>query len=375
MSSCVSAHGRFGAVTTEAFGRASNEAAFDGTHACEQQVMDALSDYQAACDKVDTLTGDYSDTKSLQSFCLQKKGIRLAIPGESGTVSVQTQVLPTSTDSGFLFRTSSSAAAPTASSVPAGAGAVAATSNSIALYAGIGAGIAFVVIGVIVCLVSQKRRKQASLERLEMEYTYQPNSQKVYNMPSAPHYPLSGTAAVPTPPPPAANLQHPAEPIKSSENQDSSGKIPIPSSSGEEKSNTLGGVAIPISAPPSKDKSSMMNASYVTSTSSNEKQRDNGSNSLDMSVPQVTATLNPNEWSVSEVVAWARDIPHFGTKIGNIMLEYQVSGRVLMGLTRDSMKDELGLVFGEVSQLEASIAQLRGELLAQEQGLPPSYDA
>ncbi|KAJ3224237.1 hypothetical protein HDU78_011027, partial [Chytriomyces hyalinus] len=98
-------------------------------------------------------------------------------------------------------------------------------------------------------------------------------------------------------------------------------------------------------------------------------------NTLNVTVPPVPVTSDPNDWSVIEVAAWARAIPHFGDKFGNIMVEYQVSGSVLMGLTRDSMKDELGLVFGEVTQLEASIAQLRRGLLMQDEGLPPGYDA
>ncbi|KAJ3234469.1 hypothetical protein HDU78_005830 [Chytriomyces hyalinus] len=357
MSSCLTASARFSAVTQDAFARARGDAAFDGTYACQQQIMDALSDYQDACkDTVRTLTGDYSDTQSLQSFCLQKTGIKLTIPGASGTLSAPTQVQSTSTD--FAFRTSSTLP-PTASSVPAGAGPAAAASNSIALYAGIGAAITFAVIAAILCIASQKRRKdQAALERLQMPYTYQP--QKAYNMPSMPGYILSAPMPVPTPQP-AANLQYPADPTKSSENQYTDAKVPVPLSTGDDKS------------------SSMMNASYVPANYPNEKQRDNipsdGSIALDTAVPQVPGTLDPNEWSVSEVVAWARAIPHVGTKLGNIMLEYQVSGRVLMGLTRDSMKDELGLVFGEVTQLEAGIAQLRGELLVQEEGLPPSYDA
>ncbi|KAJ3383784.1 hypothetical protein HDU80_001150 [Chytriomyces hyalinus] len=371
MSSCLSASARFSAVTHDAFSRARGDAAFDGTYACQQQVMDALSDYQDACkETVRTLTGDYSDTQSLQSFCLQKAGINLTIPGASGTLSAPTQVQSTSTD--FAFRTSSSLP-PVASSVPVGAGPAAAASNSIALYAGIGAAITFAVIAAIVCFASQKRRKdQAALERLQMPYTYQQDSQKAYNMPSIPGYNLSATMPVPTPQS-AANLQHPADPIESSESQYTD---PIKLS---ESQYTAAKVPVPLSTTGDDKSRSMMNASYVPANYSNEKQRDNvpsdGSIALDMAVPQVPGSIDPNEWSVSEVVAWARAIPHVGTKLGNIMLEYQVSGRVLMGLTRDSMKDELGLVFGEVTQLEAGIAQLRGELLVQEQGLPPSYDA
>ncbi|KAI8832278.1 hypothetical protein BJ741DRAFT_710936 [Chytriomyces cf. hyalinus JEL632] len=384
MSSCQSAFARFGAVTQTAFGQGPSEAVFDGTYACQQQVMDALSDYQDACgkDRVRTLTGDYSDTQSLQSFCFQKKAVVLMIPGESGTLSAPTQVQSTSADPGFQFPTSITAAPPAssvppiASSVPVGAGPVAAASNSIALYAGIGAGIAFVVIVAIVFFASQKRRKeQAALERLQMPYTYHSDAQKAYNMPSMPDYNLSATVPVPTPQP-KVNLQYPAESIRSSESQYSSGKIPVPSSMGDEKSSTWNAAATPISALVSDEKRSMMNASYVPANSSNEKQRDHfpsdGSVALDMAAPQVSATLDPIEWSVSDVVAWARAIPHFGDKLGNIMLEFQINGRVLMGLTRDSMKEELRLVFGEVAQLEAGIAQLRG---VQGEGLPPSYDA
>ncbi|KAJ3242464.1 hypothetical protein HDU81_003170 [Chytriomyces hyalinus] len=148
------------------------------------------------------------------------------------------------------------------------------------------------------------------------------------------------------------------------------------------------------SAPVSDKKRNMMNAAYSTPTFSNDKQRGiimsgpktnqflagnvkphQDSSALEMFEPSVPVPSDPNNWSVPEVEAWARTLPHFGNKLGNIMLEFQINGHVLMGLTRDSMKDELSLVFGEIAQLETDIARLRGRQRLQEEGLPPRYDA
>ncbi|KAJ3234470.1 hypothetical protein HDU78_005831 [Chytriomyces hyalinus] len=296
----------------------------------------------------------------------------------------------TSTVSGRQVRASSSTVSPTSSSVPAAAGfSTVSESNSIGLYAGVGVGIVVVVIAAIVFFVTRNRRKQAAIERLnQIPHEDLQDQHKGYDTLNDT---LSINATVASPvAPPAINLHKHAEEIHSSESQKSSGKICIPSSS------SWDALATPISdsSPGPVSKSSIMNAAYVTPTYPGDKKRaivtPDGSNTqqfivadsrpyhvgnaLEILQPPVLVTLDPYKWSVAEVEAWARGLPHFGNKLGNIMLEYQINGRVLMGLTRDSMKEELGLVFGEVSQLEADIAQLRGELLVREEGSPPDYD-
>ncbi|KAJ3236424.1 hypothetical protein HDU81_010807 [Chytriomyces hyalinus] len=385
-SKCQSASARFTSANTDAIVQATTSAIVDGTYLCLQPVMDALADYQAACgkDHVKTLSSNFSDTQSLQSFCLQTTGVALAIAGESGTLLAQTQVqstVTTSIVSGFQFHTSSTVSPTPTLSVPDVSGLVATANNSVVLYAGIGATTMFILIVSIGCFARQRRRNQAALKQLQMPHAYPQDSNKAYSVPGIPRYNLSATTAAVPVPPPAEKLQYTAQPIQSSGSQYSSGKVSTPSSS---KLNDL--PTTPISAPVSDEKTSMMNAAYVSATHSNVKVPSDGSNilasniadagkTIDMTVPQGPVTSNPNEWSVAEVVAWARTIPHFGSKLGGIMLEYQVSGHVLMGLTRDSMKDELGLVFGEVTQLETSIAQLQVGSSVQENGLPPSYDA
>ncbi|KAJ3391661.1 hypothetical protein HDU80_011002, partial [Chytriomyces hyalinus] len=241
----------------------------------------------------------------------------------------------------------------------------------------------------IVFFVTRNRRKQAAIERLnQMPHEDLQDEHKGYD---ALNDTLSINATVASPvAPPAINIHKHAEEIHSSESQKSSGKICIPSSSSWDALPT----PISDSSPGPVSKSSIMNAAYVTPTYPGDKKRAivtpdarnpqqfivadsmpyHVANALEISQPPVLVTLDPHKWSVAEVEAWARALPHFGNKLGNIMLEYQINGRVLMGLTRDSMKEELGLVFGEVSQLEADIAQLRGELLVQEEGSPPDYD-
>ncbi|KAJ3266609.1 hypothetical protein HDU77_000160 [Chytriomyces hyalinus] len=470
MSSCQSAFARFAAVKQDAFGRGGSAAAFDGTYVCEQQFMDALGAYQNACgkDQVRTLTGDYSDTQGLQSFCLQKKGIMLAIPEDpvpppspvqttdqpvqptvqppvqppvqspiqteqpvqpvqpgqpvqsvdpsvqvnpgqpsqgaqpqtlqptnaAGSAAVPSAGAASSATAGNGFRFGGSPAAPT-SAVPAGGVGSAAGdgSNSTGLYAGIGvvAVIAVLAVAAFVTTQQRRRRKQAAIDRLRQmpnPYTQQPYVMQGY------------TNSSPALVPPMLNVPSVVGGIRTSGSHYSSGKTPFnaPSSgAGDDRSSTWNVFTAPIPAPALDEKSSMMNAAYAarsTPTISSSRQRDSllsdGSNvqrfntvashavSADrssVSLPPVPTSSDPNQWTVAEVEAWARGLPHFGDKLGNIMLEYQINGRVLMGLDRNAMKDELGLVFGEVSQLEADIAQLRGQLPVQEEGLPPGYDA
>ncbi|KAI8832279.1 hypothetical protein BJ741DRAFT_614905 [Chytriomyces cf. hyalinus JEL632] len=296
----------------------------------------------------------------------------------------------TSTVSGSQVRASSTSS-PTSSPVSAAAGFSPATeSNSIGLYAGVGVGIAGVIIAAVVFFVTQNQRKRAAIERLhQMPHEDLQDQHKGYD---ALNDTLSINANVASPTaPPAINLHSHADAIHSSESQKLSGKIQFPASSSWDV------LATPISdaSPAPVSKISLMNAVYVTPTYRGDEKRDivtsdgprstqqfivadsrpyHVGNALEIPQPPVLVTMDPSKWSVAEVEAWARALPHFGNKLGNIMLEYQINGRVLMGLTRNTMKDELGLVFGEVSQLAADIAQLRDASLS-EAGLPPGYDA
>ncbi|KAI8832281.1 hypothetical protein BJ741DRAFT_291043 [Chytriomyces cf. hyalinus JEL632] len=82
--SCFDAFGNWGRVRQSAFGNADNASALDGTYACNQQVMDALAAYVAACgSNASTQTDAFSDPQSLQSFCMQRKGIQLSVPAVS----------------------------------------------------------------------------------------------------------------------------------------------------------------------------------------------------------------------------------------------------------------------------------------------------
>ncbi|KAJ3231475.1 hypothetical protein HDU78_007701 [Chytriomyces hyalinus] len=298
-----------------------------------------------------------------------------------------------------LVRTSSSNVSPTASSVPASAGSsTVSENNSIGLYVGVGVGIAVAIIAAVVFLVTRSRRKDS--ERLrQVPHEDLQHQHKAYDTAIDS---LSTTVASPAVAV-AISLDNHTDAAHSSESQGSSDRVHIASSIGDNRSSAWDAtIPIPASsrAPALDTKLGIMNAAYAAPTYPIDKKRDifttdgattsrqfivadsklqhHVGNAREIPHPPSPApapgTLDPNEWGVSEVVAWARAIPHFGTKLGNIMLEYQVSGHVLMGLTRDSMKDELGLVFGEVTHLEAGIAQLRG-LLVQDEGLPPGYDA
>ncbi|KAJ3236421.1 hypothetical protein HDU81_010804 [Chytriomyces hyalinus] len=484
MSSCQSAFASWGAADQGAFGQADTTSAFDGTYACQQQVMDALAAYQAACgrDQVRTLTSNYSDTQSLQSFCMQKKGVMLSIPADpvqppppttqqpppvqtsdqpvqppvqspvqppvqspvqppvqtgqpvqpsqpgqpvdtavqvnpgqpsqggqrqtlqpsnavggqsSAGAAVRTAGAASSVTGANGFRFTGSAASPTSAVPVAGGGSVADNgSNSTGLYAGIGVAAAVAVLGVAAFVVRQqrRRRKEDAIDRLrQIPNSYSERERQPYGM-------HGYTASTPASAPPMLNVPSVAGGVRTSGSQYSSGKTPFnaPSSgAGDDRSSTLHVFA---AVPPLDEKSSMMNAAYAprsTPTISSSRQRDSllsdGFNAQRVntaasypvsayrsspSLPPVPTTSDPNQWTVAEVEAWARSLPHFGNKLGDVMLEYQINGRVLMGLDRDAMKDELGLVFGEVSQLEADIAQLRGGLVGvrDEEGLPPDYD-
>ncbi|KAJ3230320.1 hypothetical protein HDU78_008491 [Chytriomyces hyalinus] len=410
MSSCQSAYGSFAAVNQDAFGRAGSAAKLDGSYVCEQQVMDALAAYQNACakDQVRTLTRDYSDTQSLQSFCLQKKGILLAIPADPPS-PVQTtdqqspvqspiqtlqpadpsvQVNPaqpqTLQPTNAVGGECSGAALPSAgvtSSVTAGNGlrltASAAAPTSTARAVRVEPTDLYTAIGVTVGVATLLFVGVVVAKQIPNPYTEQPYIMQEY------------TNSPPALVPPVLNVPSVAGGIRTSGSQ--------LTGAGDDRSSTRNVFTAPIRAPALDERSSMMNAAYAarsTPTISSSRQRDSllsdGSNmqhfntvashavsidQLSVPLPPVSTTSDPNEWTAEEVEAWARSLPHFGDKLGNIMLEYQINGRVLMGLDRNAMKDELGLVFGEVSQLEADIAQLRGELPVQEEGLPPVYDA
>ncbi|KAJ3236422.1 hypothetical protein HDU81_010805 [Chytriomyces hyalinus] len=293
------------------------------------------------------------------------------------------------------------------SAVPAGAGSsLADESNSTGLYVGVGVGIAVVVIAAIAFFVTRNRRKQAAaLERLhQAPHEDLQDQHKGYD---ALNDTLSINATVASPAAQAAvNLHTHVDAI---DTQHFNGKAPVPSSSswnpqhkgydtaidvgkvpvapsvGENRNTAWNAYKASAPSPAPVSKSSMMNAAYVPPTY--RKSETDGAqqfivadstpyhvgNAQEVSQPPHLVTSDPSKWSVAEVEAWARALPHFGSKIGNIMLEYQINGRVLMGLTRDSMKDELGLVFGEVAQLEADIAVLRA-VGVREDGLPPGYD-
>ncbi|KAJ3231477.1 hypothetical protein HDU78_007703 [Chytriomyces hyalinus] len=423
MSSCQSAYGSFAAVNQDAFGRAGSAAKLDGSYVCEQQVMDTLAAYQNAFakDQVRTLTRDYSDTQSLQSFCLQKKGILLAIPADppspvqttdqQSPVQSPIQTLqpadpsvqvnpaqprtlqPTNAVGGERSGTALPSAGVT-SSVTAGNGrltasaaaptstARAVTDGTTDLYTAIGITVGVATLLFVGVVVAKERwwREQTAIRRSQQmpnPYTEQPYIMQEY------------TNSPPALVPPVLNVPSVAGGIRTSGSQ--------LTGAGDDRSSTKNAFTAPIRAPALDERSSMMNAAYAarsTPTISSSRQRDSllsdGSNmqhfntvashavSMDQSsvpLPPVSTTSDPNEWTAEEVEAWARSLPHFGDKLGNIMLEYQINGRVLMGLDRNAMRDELGLVFGEVSQLEADIAQLRGDLPVQEEGLPPVYVA
>ncbi|KAJ3391659.1 hypothetical protein HDU80_011000 [Chytriomyces hyalinus] len=486
--SCIDAFANWGSVRQAAFGSADNASALDGTYVCQQQVMDALAAYVAACgSNASTQTNDYSGPQSLQTFCMQRKGIQLSVPvvsnppapspdppvqpspnqpvpttaapqpsqqpqpvqpvpSQNSAQPVQpvqpiqptqgssqpdqpNQPAPTTAGAGSgqpqstaagairssdasnnrntvsfnngvagvqtsTLRFGGNTASPTtAASIGSSSG----QSSSMGLLLGVG--VAMIVVLVIVGLVIRRRRQPdivVPMPTISLEHQNQPYSNT--------HNYTSNTPATSSISQPQIRLiPSPSDVIRSS-GQYSSEKTPFnapPSSIGDDRSSNWESFAAPIVAPAPAlyldEKSSMMNAVYAarsTPTNSSSRQRDSllsdGSNvqrfntvashavSADrssVSLPPVPTSSDPNEWSVAEVEAWARALPHFGDKLGNVMLEYRINGRVLMGLTRDTMKDELGLVFGEVTQLEAYIAQLRGELLVQEEGLPPSYDA
>ncbi|KAJ3266608.1 hypothetical protein HDU77_000159 [Chytriomyces hyalinus] len=482
--SCMDAFVNWGSVLQSAFGSADNAAVQDGTYACKQQVMDALAAYVAACgSNASTQTDDYSGPQSLQTFCMQRKGIQLSVPGVSNppaaspdppiqpspnqpvpttaasqpsqqpqpvqSVPSQNSVQPVqpvqptqgpsqpdqpnqpapttagagngqpqSTAAGAIrssdasnnrntvsfnngvagvqtstLRFGGNTASPTtAASVGSSSG----QSSSMGLILGVG--VTMIVVLVIVGLVIRRRRQPdvvVPMPTISLEHQNQPYSTMhnyTYSTPATSSISQPQIRLIPSPP----------DAIRSS-GQYGSEKTPFnapPSSIGDDRSSNWESFAAPIVAPSSApnldEKSSMMNAVYAarsTPTNSSSRQGNSllsdGSNvqrfntvashavSADrssVSLPPIPASSDPNEWSVAEVEAWARALPHFGDKLGNVMLEYRINGRVLMGLTRDTMKDELGLVFGEVTQLEADIAQLRGELLVREEGSPPDYD-
>ncbi|KAI8615712.1 hypothetical protein BC830DRAFT_1081097 [Chytriomyces sp. MP71] len=79
----------------------------------------------------------------------------------------------------------------------------------------------------------------------------------------------------------------------------------------------------------------------------------------------------PETWTIEQAATWASNHPLLGAKFSNVIRENQVNGSLLLTITRQEMKQELGLVFGEVVTFANAVNELRGGASGTEE--PPVY--
>ncbi|KAI8615714.1 hypothetical protein BC830DRAFT_1121308 [Chytriomyces sp. MP71] len=108
-----------------------------------------------------------------------------------------------------------------------------------------------------------------------------------------------------------------------------------------------------------------LNASYAGAAAANGRNP-----AFSLTLANEAASTNPAEWTMNQAAAWAHGISHVGPRLSDLILHNRIDGTILLGMSRDDIRREFGLVYGDAITVFNAIDSIRNEMET-----PPMYDS